>query len=149
MKTLLPTLLFSLYIIGSSFVYEEKIELIEEALVVPDIYPIRVQPYTLIPTYYSGPSTNEVSLQAKLDSHLVFMNTLHDSVDSLQLMLTTQSTTISKLELQDRKNEARIKKEKQALKKEQQRRTWIITFLGIAVIMSVFFAYKWRSSEKS
>jgi hypothetical protein len=104
--------------------------------------------YVFTSATLAGPSDNELSLMAKIDSQEVAMNNLYDHLDSIHLILNQQENALKKSEVKAAQTDELLKKEKQLRKKMENSLGKMGIALGIVSLISVFLAFMWLRSRR-
>ena len=149
MKLLLTALtLFSFF--GSSFAFQlEEEEEEEDSIVLAE--PVFIdydwnQQYYPVPAGIiftpTGPSANEISLTAKLDSNEVQLNLLADQIDSMNRVQIKQSSSIRSLKRLDLQNKNRITKAHKVRKDQAEKSTEITSILAVTAVIGTLFALR-------
>jgi hypothetical protein len=114
---------------------------------IPTFYEMPIS-YVFTSATLAGPSDNELSLMAKIDSQEVAMNNLYDHLDSIHLILNQQENALKKSEVKAAQTDELLKKEKQLRKKMENSLGKMGIALGIVSLISVFLAFMWLRSRR-
>ncbi|MEJ6800992.1 MAG: hypothetical protein QNK77_07415 [Crocinitomicaceae bacterium] len=104
--------------------------------------------YVFTSATLTGPSDNELSLMAKIESQEVAMNSLYDHSDSIHIILNQQKNTLKKAELKAVQTDELLKRENQLRKKLEKSLGKMGIALGIVSLISVFLVFMWLRSRR-
>lgn len=113
----------------------------------PTFYKMRIS-YVFTSATLTGPSDNELSLMAKIESQEVAMNSLYDHSDSIHIILNQQKNTLKKAELTAIQTDELLKRENQLRKKLEKSLGKMGIALGIVSLISVFLVFMWLRSRR-